>query len=100
MQNTDALSTVLARSWLVPVFAISDLELMQTAGMDSLMLNWTNSLGIQIFGPLTILGMAARESPQQCHQPCNPRPVSVSDHVSPTHVRDQQRLHHVHGQFL
>lgn len=46
----------------MPVFAITDLELMQTAGMDSLILNWTNSLGIQIFGPLTIIGMAARES--------------------------------------
>ena len=46
----------------MPVIAITDLELMQTAGMDSLMLNWTNSLGIQIFGPLTIIGMAARES--------------------------------------
>ncbi|CAK0783273.1 hypothetical protein CVIRNUC_006472 [Coccomyxa viridis] len=45
-------------SWLYPVFATSDAELMRTAGLDCLMLCWTASLGIQIFLPLTILGMA------------------------------------------
>ena len=51
------------RSWLIPVFTLTDLELVQTAGLDSLMLNWTNTLGIQIFLPLTILGMAVCERP-------------------------------------
>lgn len=47
------------RSWLVPIFTASDMELLNTAGLDSLMLNWTNTLGMQIFFPLTILGLAA-----------------------------------------
>ncbi|CAL5219786.1 g1691 [Coccomyxa viridis] len=45
-------------SWLVPVITCSDMDLMRTAGMDSLMLNWQNTLGIQIFFPLTIVGLA------------------------------------------
>ncbi|CAL8472023.1 g11565 [Coccomyxa elongata] len=45
-------------SWLYPVFTTSDADLVRTAGLDSLMLVWTASLGIQIFLPLTIVGMA------------------------------------------
>jgi hypothetical protein len=37
------------------------MDLLHTAGLDSLMLNWTNTLGMQIFFPLTIIGLAARE---------------------------------------
>ena len=36
------------RSWLWPVFATSDAELVRTAGLDALMLCWTSSLGIQV----------------------------------------------------
>ncbi|KAK9817083.1 hypothetical protein WJX72_009273 [[Myrmecia] bisecta] len=43
-------------SWLLPVLTTSDADLLLTAGLDSLMLSWTNTLGIQIFLPLTILG--------------------------------------------
>ena len=49
------------RSWLVPVFTCSDMDLMRTAGLDSLMLNWQNTLGIQIFFPLTVVGLAVCE---------------------------------------
>ncbi|EIE23622.1 hypothetical protein COCSUDRAFT_63149 [Coccomyxa subellipsoidea C-169] len=39
-------------SWLYPVFTTSDADLVRTAGLDSLMLIWTASLGIQSFiGP-------------------------------------------------
>ncbi|KAK9819243.1 hypothetical protein WJX81_003710 [Elliptochloris bilobata] len=44
-------------TWLYPVIMTSDAELIYTAGLDSLMLCWTNTLGIQIFAPLTVLGM-------------------------------------------
>ena len=54
------------RSWLVPVLTCSDMDLMRTAGMDSLMLNWQNTLGIQIFFPLTIVGLAVCERPPSC----------------------------------
>lgn len=38
----------LCRSWLYPVFMMSDAELMRTAGLDNLMLCWTATLGIQV----------------------------------------------------
>ena len=44
------------------MFNCSDMDLMRTAGMDSLMLNWQNTLGIQIFFPLTVVGLAVCES--------------------------------------
>ena len=44
------------------MFTCSDMDLMRTAGMDSLMLNWQNTLGIQIFFPLTVVGLAVCES--------------------------------------
>ncbi len=47
----------------MPVITCSDMDLMRTAGMDSLMLNWQNTLGIQIFFPLTIVGLAVCEAP-------------------------------------
>ena len=47
------------------MFTCSDMDLMRTAGMDSLMLNWQNTLGIQIFFPLTVVGLAVCES-QYC----------------------------------
>lgn len=87
------------RSWLYPVFTTSDADLVRTAGLDSLMLIWTASLGIQvmqsdleptcrerwlntwwicllinnfhavqIFLPLTVIGMAICEwLPICCH---------------------------------
>lgn len=42
----------LCRSWLYPVFTTPDAELMRTAGLDSLMLCWTCTLGIQVLSPL------------------------------------------------
>lgn len=59
----------LCRSWLIPVFTCSDMDLMRTAGMDSLMLNWQNTLGIQIFFPLTVVGLAICECPSSARQP-------------------------------
>lgn len=47
--------------WAVPVFAASDGVILQTAGLDALMLTWTARIGMQIFGPLTVLGLAVRE---------------------------------------
>ncbi len=39
---------LLCRSWLYPVFATSDAELVRTAGLDALMLCWLSTLGIQV----------------------------------------------------
>ncbi|KAK9836955.1 hypothetical protein WJX81_002590 [Elliptochloris bilobata] len=44
-------------SHLGPVFWTSDAEIVHTAGLDSLMLCWTCTLSIQIFLPLTVLGI-------------------------------------------
>eukprot|EP00884_Botryococcus_braunii_P001497 jgi/Botrbrau1/11348/Bobra.0038s0105.1 len=44
-------------SWLGPVFRTTDAELVQTAGLDALVLTWQCTVGIQIFLPLTVLGM-------------------------------------------
>lgn len=45
----------------MPVLTTTDMQLLYTAGLDSLMLNWLNTMGIQIFLPVSILGLAARE---------------------------------------
>ena len=54
------------------MFTCSDMDLMRTAGMDSLMLNWQNTLGIQIFFPLTVVGLAVCESHRYPLKPEDP----------------------------
>ena len=54
------------------MFTCSDMDLMRTAGMDSLMLNWQNTLGIQIFFPLTVVGLAVCESHPSPSKPEDP----------------------------
>jgi hypothetical protein len=46
--------------WAVPVFTATDGAILQTAGLDALMLTWTARIGMQIFGPLTVVGLAVR----------------------------------------
>ncbi|KAK9804567.1 hypothetical protein WJX73_000229 [Symbiochloris irregularis] len=44
-------------SWLYPVFSTSDAEIVHTSGLDSLMVIWTTTMGIQLLLPLMILGL-------------------------------------------
>ncbi|BDA42606.1 probable CSC1-like protein ERD4 at C-terminar half [Coccomyxa sp. Obi] len=46
-------------SWLLPVLTTTDMQLLHTAGLDSLMLNWLNTIGMQIFLPIAVLGLGA-----------------------------------------
>ena len=45
----------------MPVWTATDGQILQTAGLDALMLTWTARIGMQIFGPLTVVGLAVRE---------------------------------------
>ncbi|BDA42899.1 probable CSC1-like protein ERD4 at C-terminar half [Coccomyxa sp. Obi] len=45
-------------SWLRPVFAVSDAELMRTAGLDALIFHRAYTFGILFFGPVTVLSCA------------------------------------------
>ena len=47
-----------AASWLVPVFSISDAELVRSAGLDALMVHRTLSYGLLFFGPTAVVGCA------------------------------------------
>ena len=51
----------MCRSWLGPVLTCTDMQLLYTAGLDSLMMNWLNTIGMQIFAPVAIVGLAACE---------------------------------------
>lgn len=55
------------RSWLLPVLTTTDMQLLHTAGLDSLMLNWLNTIGMQIFLPIAVLGLGACKSPSTMH---------------------------------
>ncbi|KAK9862328.1 hypothetical protein WJX84_002637 [Apatococcus fuscideae] len=43
-------------SWLGPIFTVTDMDLLHSAGLDALIISWMNLLGIQIFLPLAVLG--------------------------------------------
>ncbi|DBA95065.1 TPA: hypothetical protein ACH3X1_002578 [Trebouxia sp. C0004] len=45
-------------TWLYPVFSTTDVELLHTAGMDSLMMSWVTTLALQILLPMTVVGCA------------------------------------------
>ncbi|KAL0050237.1 hypothetical protein WJX82_006955 [Trebouxia sp. C0006] len=45
-------------TWLYPVFRTTDVELLHTAGMDSLMMSWVTTLALQILLPMTVAGCA------------------------------------------
>lgn len=60
-----ALAALARRSWLRPVFAVSDAELMRTAGLDALIFHRAYTFGILFFGPVTLLSCALRAS--LCH---------------------------------
>ena len=47
-----------AFAWLPPTLTASDAVLLESAGLDALMLTWTFRLGMQIFGPLAVAGLA------------------------------------------
>lgn len=53
-----------------------DMQLLYTAGLDSLMLNWLNTIGMQIFLPVAIVGLAA------CEFAFSPYTLSFCRHVS------------------
>ncbi len=44
------------------------MQLLYTAGLDSLMMNWLNTIGMQIFLPVAIVGLAACESGYPIHR--------------------------------
>ena len=50
-----------ALGYLSPVFLVTDLELMRTAGMDALVLCRFLALSTQFFLPITVVCCAARE---------------------------------------
>lgn len=49
------------RSWLLPVFQVRDAELLKSAGLDALMAMRVLRFGIQLFTPVTILGVGVSE---------------------------------------
>ena len=45
-------------AWLGPTLTASDAVLLESAGLDALMMTWAFRLGMQIFGPLALVGAA------------------------------------------
>ena len=50
------------RSWLQPLFTVTDAELLRTAGLDALIFHRAYTFGLLFFGPVTLLGLCAREN--------------------------------------
>ncbi|KAL6750428.1 late exocytosis, associated with Golgi transport-domain-containing protein [Haematococcus lacustris] len=49
-------------AWLVAAAATSDAELLESCGLDAMMLVKMHTFGIQLVAPIAVLGLAIRES--------------------------------------
>ena len=47
------------RSWVCPIFSVTDAELMRTAGLDALIFHRAFTFGILFFTPVTALALCA-----------------------------------------
>ena len=50
------------RSWIKPLFTVTDAELLRTAGLDALIFHRAYTFGLLFFAPVTVLGLCACES--------------------------------------
>ena len=64
------------RSWVQPLFTVTDAELLRTAGLDALIFHRAFTFGILFFGPVTLLGLCACESLQH-HVPSMLHPLML-----------------------
>ena len=49
------------RSWIQPLFTVTDAELLRTAGLDALIFHRAYTFGLLFFAPITLLGLCACE---------------------------------------
>ena len=54
------------RSWIKPLFTVTDAELLRTAGLDALIFHRAYTFGLLFFTPVTVLGLCARGSLCYC----------------------------------
>lgn len=52
------------RSWIQPLFTVTDAELLRTAGLDALIFHRAYTFGLLFFAPVTVMGLCACKPPR------------------------------------